>query len=445
MAESNRLTQRKIDTAKPVDKAYKLYDGGGLFLFVHPAGGKYWRLKYRYGGREKVLAIGVYPVVTLKAARDAAFEAKRQLHDGVDPAAVKRSEKQAARAAAGGQGISDLGAAWYESRVGKLAKNTLDGDRASLAHINEFFRKNADINAITALDMSEFVEWLNAKNIPARAARVMQIAEAVWDYAVRKGVIISDRRNPVETAKGLLTPYQSKPEPHLSESELPLFFYSLLKDEKITALAKYLVLLTALIAPRNGSIVASRWENVDFERKVWFIPGENMKMRNDFLIPLSDWSVELLSELHKVTGRHEFLFPAMRDDSISGSVGIKLGHQAIKRCGYDGRHPGKSNATMHGFRHLMTNICLVNGKDILTMDLALGHVSKSALKRAGFSSLPHYLTAQEFQFTERRELAQWYSDYLRVRYDSAVARLEAEGVTDYFGNWKMFQQKWLEE
>ena len=83
MAESNRLTQRKIDTAKPGDKAYKLYDGGGLFLFVHPAGGKYWRLKYRYGGREKVLAIGVYPVVTLKAARDAAFEAKRQLHDGM--------------------------------------------------------------------------------------------------------------------------------------------------------------------------------------------------------------------------------------------------------------------------------------------------------------------------------------------------------------------------
>ncbi|UTG75557.1 phage integrase SAM-like domain-containing protein [Neisseria subflava] len=137
---------------------------------------------------------------------------------------MKRSAKQAARAAAGGQSMVDLGAAWYESRVGKLAKNTLDGDRASLAHINEFFRKNTDINSITALDMSEFVEWLNAKNIPARATRVMQIAEAVWDYAVRKGIVISDRRNPVETAKGLLTPYQSKPEGHLAESELALFF-----------------------------------------------------------------------------------------------------------------------------------------------------------------------------------------------------------------------------
>lgn len=440
MAESNRLTQRKIDTAKPGDKAYKLYDGGGLFLFVHPAGGKYWRLKYRYGGREKVLSIGVYPVVTLKAARDAAFEAKRQLYDGIDPGALKRSAKQAARVAAGGQSMVNLGAAWYESRVGKLAKNTLDGDRASLAHINEFFRKNTDINAITALDMSEFVEWLNAKNIPARATRVMQIAEAVWDYAVRKGIVISDRRNPVETAKGLLTSYQSKPEAHLAEGELALFFYSLLKDERITALAKYLVLLTALIAPRSGSIVASRWENVDLDRKVWLMPGEDMKMRNDFLIPLSDWSVALLSELREVTGRHEFVFPAMRNDSVSGTVGVKLGHQAIKRCGYDGRHAGKSNATMHGFRHLMTNICLVNGKDILTMDLALGHVSKSALKRAGFSSLPHYLTAQEFRFNERRELAQWYSDYLRRYYDQAVARLHGEGITDFFGNWKMFYQ-----
>ncbi|RPD90484.1 DUF4102 domain-containing protein [Neisseria weixii] len=442
MAESNKLTQKKIDAAKPLDKAYKLYDGGGLFLFVHPNGGKYWRLKYRFGGKEKTLAIGVYPLVTLKAARESAFEAKKLLHDGLDPSAQKQSVKKAAKMVVKGQGILDLAEAWYDSRVGKKSRNTLLGDSQSLVYIRTFFKSNMDINELTARDMADFVEWLNAKDVPARADRVLQIAAAIWDYAVSKGIASSERRNPTDTAKALLTRYVSTPEPHLSVDDLPLFFYSLLKDDKITAMSKYLVLLTALLAPRNRSIVTARWSQVDFERRILFMPAESMKMKNDFLMPLSDWAVSLLTELKAVTGSHEFVFPAMRHDSQTGAVGIKLGHQALKRCGFDGRHKGKPNTTMHGFRHLMTNICAVNGKDILTTDLALGHVSKAALQKAGFDSLPHYLTAQDFHLEERRELAQWYSDYLRWYYDQAVAQLHDEGVTDFFSNWKLFYQRW---
>ena len=255
----------------------------------------------------------------------------------------------------------------------------------------------------------------------------MQIVGQIWDFAVNKGLISQERRNPVDTAKLLLAKHTSNPEPHLPAAELTAFFHALQTSADIHPITRYLLLFNALLAPRKSALSKSRWENIDFERRIWFMPDEDMKMGNDFLIPLADWPLALLQELHTITGHQAYLFPPLRR-GVGGNAYIsqKVGNVAIKRLGFDGSHAGKSNASMHGFRHTMTNICAINGKDVLTTDLALGHIQRSALKKQGMDSLAHYLTAAEFRFEERRELAAWYSGFLKQRYDEAAAIVAAE-------------------
>lgn len=159
-------------------------------------------------------------------------------------------------------------------------------------------------------------------------------------------------------------------------------------------------------------------------RPVMHIPAADMKTKHPFTVLLSDWAVEILRELHTQTGDNIHLFPGIRPRRKPAPhpdhISIKFAHNAIRRLGYDGSTPGKSKHTMHGFRHLFTNISLTAGKDTLTTDLALGHISRAALQRAGFSSLHHYLTADSYRLQERRELAEWYSRRHRQAYEAAA-------------------------
>ena len=420
MAGKDKLTQRKIEAAKPESKSYRLSDGAGLFLLVSANGGKLWQKRYKFHGVERVYSIGAFPLVSLKEARAVNFDLAQTLRRGIDPMAEKHAAKRIEKLEReNGKSLPELADTWLAARMGVKSENTINGDKMSIAHIGAYFKHNSNINTLTAQDMAGFAEWLNAKNIPARAMRTMRIVGHIWDFAVNKGLIGNDRRNPTDTARSLLAKYTSSPEPHLPESELTAFFHALHTSEEIHPITRYLLLFNALIAPRKTALSKSRWKNIDFERGIWFMPDEDMKAGNDFLIPLSDWAVELLKELHAITGNQPYLFPPLNKRGGNAYISQKVGNTALKRLGFDGRQAGKSNASMHGFRHTMTNICAVNGKDVLTTDLALGHVSKAALKKIGLDSLSHYLTAPEFRFNERRELAQWYSDYLRARYDEA--------------------------
>lgn len=429
MAGKDKLTQRQIETAKPKNKPYRLADGAGLFLLVSVHGGKSWQKRYKSNdGIERIYSIGTFPQVSLKEARAANFELARQLRGGIDPMAEKQAIKRMERLEReNGKSLTEVGQTWLASRAGAVAQNTLNGDRMSLAHIEIFFAANANINDVDAQALAEFAEWLNHKNIPARAKRTMQIVGQIWDFAVNKGLISQERRNPVDTAKLLLAKHTSNPEPHLPAAELTAFFHALQTSADIHPITRYLLLFNALLAPRKSALSKSRWENIDFERRIWFMPDEDMKMGNDFLIPLADWPLALLQELHTITGHQAYLFPPLRR-GVGGNAYIsqKVGNVAIKRLGFDGSHAGKSNASMHGFRHTMTNICAINGKDVLTTDLALGHIQRSALKKQGMDSLAHYLTTAEFRFEERRELAAWYSGFLKQRYDEAAAIVAAE-------------------
>lgn len=419
MAAHNKLTQKQVEAAKADGKQSKLADGGGLYLLLHPNGSKYWRMRYRHGGREKTLALGVYPAVSLKQARELARAARAQTAAGIDPVAERRRTRPGS-----GRSLPELAHEWQKSRIGQRARNTLEGDRFSLAYLTEYYKNNTDINDITTAGVSKFIEHLNRRNIPARAKRTVQILAQIWDYAVRRGIITDERRNPATTARPLLNTSKPKPQPHIRPDELTDFYRALQTAHDLHPYARPLLLLAALTAPRPNTLLSARWQDIDLSARLWHIPAAAMKTKNNFTQPLSDWAVEILQELYTQTGHTPHLFPCIRprrkNDPRPPHVGIKFALNAIKRLGYDGKTPGKSNHTMHGFRHLLANICLTAGKDTLTTDLALGHISRAALQRAGFSSLHHYLTADSYRLQERRELAEWYSRRHRQAYEAAA-------------------------
>ncbi|EMU4767182.1 TPA: DUF4102 domain-containing protein, partial [Neisseria gonorrhoeae] len=199
MAAHNKLTQKQIEAAKADGKQSKLADGGGLYLLLHPNGSKYWRMRYRHGGCEKTLALGVYPAVSLKQARELARAARAQTAAGIDPVAERRRTRPGS-----GRSLPEIARAWYGSRQGQRADNTLEGDRRSLAYLTDYYKDNTDINDITTACVSKFIEHLNRINIPACARRTVQILAQIWDYAVQRGIITDERRNPATTARPLL-------------------------------------------------------------------------------------------------------------------------------------------------------------------------------------------------------------------------------------------------
>lgn len=304
MAAHNKLTQKQIEAAKADGKQSKLADGGGLYLLLHPNGSKYWRMRYRHGGCEKTLALGVYPAVSLKQARELARAARAQTAAGIDPVAEHHRTRPGS-----GRSLPEIARAWYGSRQGQRADNTLEGDRRSLAYLTDYYKDNTDINDITTAGVSKFIEHLNRINIPACARRTVQILAQIWDYAVQRGIITDERRNPATTARPLLN--TSKPK------------------------------------PRPSALLSARWQDIDLTARLWHIPAADMKTKHPFTVPLSDWAVEILRELHTQTGDNIHLFPGIRPRRKPAPhpdhISIKFAHNAIRRLGYDGSTPANPN------------------------------------------------------------------------------------------------------
>lgn len=342
MAAHNKLTQKQIEAAKADGKQSKLADGGGLYLLLHPNGSRYWRMRYRHGGCEKTLALGVYPAVSLKQARELARAARAQTAAGIDPVAERRRTRPGS-----GRSLPEIARAWYGSRQGQRADNTLEGDRRSLAYLTDYYKDNTDINDITTACVSKFIEHLNRINIPACARRTVQILAQIWDYAVQRGIITDERRNPATTARPLLNTSKPKPQPHIRPDELPDFYRALQTAHDLHPYARPLLLLAALTVPRPSALLSARWQDIDLTARLWHIPAADMKTKHPFTVPLSDWAVEILRELHTQTGDNIHLFPGIRPRRKPAPhpdhISIKFAHNAIRRLGYDGSTPANPN------------------------------------------------------------------------------------------------------
>ena len=361
-----------------------------MYLLVNPNGSRYWRLKYRYAGKEKLLALGVYPDVTLADARNKRNEAKRVLAAGADPSDVKQSIKEA-KAIAMQNSFELIAIEWHKHKKPNWSSGYADDILESLRKdIFPFVGKRA-ITDIKPIDMLAVLKKLEERGVLDKLKKIRQACKQIFTYAVITG---RAEFNPVADLAGALKPPKQQHYPHLQRDELGGFIEAL-KDysgSKLTQIATFLLMYTGV---RTIELRAAEWKEFDFTNNLWQIPKERMKMRRPHLVPLSSQVKSMLLEVKSISGRGKYVFPG-RNDAGKPMSEASI-NQVIKRVGYDGR------ATGHGFRHTMSTILHEQGFNTAWIEAQLAHADKNTIR--GTYNHAQYLEG-------RREMVQWYADFL---------------------------------
>ncbi|HCD4103717.1 TPA: tyrosine-type recombinase/integrase [Klebsiella pneumoniae] len=387
-----KLTARQVDTSKPKDKPYKLSDGGGLYLLVNPNGSRYWRLKYRIAGKEKLLALGVYPDITLAEARQKRADAKKVLAAGGDPGQEKQEEKQAKEQAVANS-FEHLAMEWHSHKSTSWSEGYAE-------HLLMYLKKDIfpfigqkAITDISQVEMLNVLRKMEQRGVLDKLKKTRQACRQIFTYAIITG---RAEHNPVSDLAGALKSPKQQHYPHLLVDQIPDFLRALSEysGSTITRNATRLLMLTGL---RTIELRASEWVDIDFDKGVWNVPAERMKMRRPHLVPISTQVRELLEEIHQLTGRGKYVFPG-RNDAGKPMSEASI-NQVIKRIGYDGK------ATGHGFRHTMSTILHEQGYNTAWIETQLAHVDKNSIR--GTYNHAQYLDG-------RREMLQWYADYMQA-------------------------------
>ncbi len=384
------LSDAKVKNAKARPKSYKIADGEGMFLLVTPSGGKCWRFKYRYAGKEKLLALGVYPEVSLSDARERRSLARKALAAGNDPGEVKKESKRLTILKSE-NAFEVVAREWIEQRRHTWAKITAKTRIMRLEkHVFPKLGKRpiADITAPEVLTMLRVVEGSGALDT---ATRVMQTCGQIFMYAIATG---RAERNPVPDLRGALKTPVIKHHAYLKAAELPDFMKRLEAYDGAlqTKLALRLLLLTYV---RTTELRAAEWTEVDFDKAEWRIPAERMKMKELHIVPLSSQTLAVLRELQTHSGNRQYVFPNQHSPNSFMSENTML--YALYRMGYHSRTTG------HGFRSTASTILNEHGftPDVIERQLAHGERNKV---RAAYNHAQY--------LPERRKMMQWWADYL---------------------------------
>ncbi len=385
--------QAKQATPRSDGKSFKLTDGHGMYLEVMPSGAKYWRLKYRIDGKEKRLALGVYPEVTLAEAREKRDAARKQIAQGQDPSEARKQAKQE-RLLALANSFETLTHEWFNNEKPRWSPDHATRVLESLE--NDAFPDlgKYPINSLTAPMILSCVRKIEKRGAVETAQRVLQRIGAVIRYAIQTG---RATYNPTADLTGALRAQKVEHRPALPRNELPEFYRRLALEPLYspTRIAMHLLMLTFV---RPGELRYARWEEFDEERAEWRIPGERMKMREPHIVPLSKQALALLKELHPLTGHNALLFPAMTDHDRPMSENTLS--YAMGRMGY------KNIATPHGFRALASTVLNEEGFDPDIIERQLAHAERNKVRAA-------YHRAEYLK--ERREMMQWYADFLNAQ------------------------------
>lgn len=395
------LTDTAIRKAKPAEKPYKLTDEKGLFLLVGvKPGALYWRMKYRFAGKEKLLALGVYPEVPLKTARQKRDEARRLLDAGTDPAEARRVEKIARKVAAA-TSFEAVAREWHE----KKRHEWVDTYAAKvLTSLEQDLFPSLGRRPIAEISSAELLAAL--RKVEARGAletlkRVRQRANDIFLYAIATGCA---ENNP---AAGLHKAVKTAPVEHrpaLHPSELREFFIRL-DAVRVSKMVKNAVLLQVLTFLRPGELRGARWAEIDLQAGVWVVPAERdrsrglvgMKMRESHTVSLSSQAVDVLKDLHEITGFRDLVFPNRNDPRRPMSDGTV--NSALRAMGYAG-----DEVTGSGFRATATGALLELGWRPEVIDRQLAHRERKEVFGA-YSHQAEYLA-------ERRKMMQQWADWL---------------------------------
>jgi integrase len=365
------LTDTAIKNAKPGAKPVKLFDGGGLYLELAPSGGKWWRLKYRHGGKEKRLSLGTYPDTGLKAARDKAELAKAQLAQGEDPSEARKADK-ARKAAAADDSFESVAREWWKAwsttRTSKHAGQVLKRLESDV-----FPEIGAlPVSKVKAPMLLALAKKVEGRGAPDLARRAFQVCGQVLRYAVGHGLI---EHNPAASVRpgDVLKPKVERNLARLEPPEVPELLRKIdgYDGHPRTRLA---IKLMALTFVRTTELIAAQWSEFDLEAAQWRIPAERMKMRAPHIVPLSSQAVALLNTLKEVGTGAELLFPGERDHFKPMSNNTIL--FALYRMGYHGRMTG------HGFRGVASTILHELGHRHDLIEIQLAHQERNKVSAA---------------------------------------------------------------
>ncbi len=367
-------------------------DGGGLYLHT-TAAGKYWRLSYRFAGKQKTLALGVYPAVTLAQARKRRDEAKAQLADGVDPSVSKREEKLARKMVA-------------ENTFEKVAMQWLHATAADRKEITQqkvqtWLEKDIfpsigklPISTIGPRDVLAMARKMEERGANESAKRLVQICGQVFRYAVAEG---SAERDVTQDLKGALQKAEKR---HYAAITDPAQLAPLLRAMDGYSghiYSRTALLLTPLLFVRPGELRKAEWSEIDFEAAEWRIPASKMKMKSDHIVPLSEQAIALLREVHPISGHGQYVFPSIRTGERPMSENTV--NAALRALGYD-----NTMQTAHGFRATARTIMdEVLGERVDLIEHQLAHAVKDANGRA-YNRTAH--------LPARKAMMQRWSDYL---------------------------------
>jgi integrase len=394
------LTPIAIRNAKPRSKPYKLADEGGLYLLIKSDGARYWRFKYRFAGKEKLLALGVFDEVTLAEARARRDDAKARLRDGVDPGAERKARKLADKHSAANS-FAAVAEEWMGKQRPKWTAGHAERVKRSIEadlfpHIGS--RPIAELGAPELLAVLRKIE---AREAHEQRERVQQRASMIFRYGIATGRC---ERDPVADLRGAFTSPTRYNYAALGRKDLPAFFAKLAEyeGEPTTKLAITLLMLTFV---RTGELRGARWSEVDLATAEWRIPAERMKMRQEHVVPLSRQALGVLRELQAWTGNGPLLFPSRSKATQPISENTVL--YALYRMGYHSR------ATGHGFRSTASTILNELGFAGDVIERQLAHSSKNKVRAA-------YNKAQ--YLPERARMMQHWADLLDelARADSNV-------------------------
>lgn len=388
-----KLTELAIKSLKPKDKPHRKADGHGLYIEVMPNGSKYWRLKYRYLGKEKKMAFGVYPETSLAEAREMRDAARKLLKAGTDPSYAKQEEKRKLRKNAETT-FEGVAREWHKHKLEGWSK----AYGAELLHRmeNDLFPEIgklpiADITAPRLLDAIRLIEKRGAHEI---ARRALQTSGQIFRYGIVTG---RAERNPAADLKGALKPFKHGHYAALESKDLPAFLQTLEANEaRLYAYTRNAVKLLLLTFVRTSELINATWDEFDLEAGVWSIPAERMKMGNPHIVPLSRQALNILKEQKKLTCESPWVFPNQIRPKKSMSNNTVL--MALKRMGYQGRMTG------HGFRALaMSTIKEQLGYRHEVVDRQLAHAPRNKVDAA-------YDRAKFLD--ERKKMMQHWADYL---------------------------------
>lgn len=385
-----KLNARQVETAKPKDKPYKMADGGGLYLLVKTNGSRYWRLKYRIDGKEKLLALGVYPDVSLADARAKRDEARKGIAGGIDPLEAKKEQK-VEREAQVKNTFQEIALEWHNMKVKKWSAGYA-------SDILEAFNKDVfpfigqrPIADIKPLELLNVLKKMEDRGATEKAKKVRQRCGEVFRYAIVTG---RAEYNPAPELTSAMQGHESTHYPFLTTEELPAFFKALAgySGSELMVLAARLLIITGL---RTGELRGALWSEIDTNKALWEISAERMKMRRPHIIPLSIQALAIIEQIRAMTGQFPLLFPGRNDPSKTMSEASI--NQVFKRIGYTGRVTG------HGFCHTMSTVLHEQGYNTAWIETQLAHVDKNAIR--GTYNHAQYLDG-------RREMLQWYADYM---------------------------------